>query len=161
MNVTKYDEIFEPFYTKIQEDDSYFEYGLTKDEALDLAHFHSSKLLNSALDVMTLETNQNVSWYDKDDELNQFNFKLLPIEIGLITDLMGEKLLQEDEFKLKARENVIGGKSLNVFSPSNERKSFMSMMSDKISLNRDNLRSYDSMDRETQKPKTLDYSGFY
>lgn len=161
MNITKYDEVFEKFYVKIQNDKDYFSYGLTQDEVIELAKFHSLHLLDEALSIIETETCQEIDWFDKDDKLEQFNFKLKKNEINLICNLMGEALLEEDTFKLKAKENVIGYKDLKVFSPAEERRTFNAMVKSKIDKNREDLKSYDSINRKTGKPKQINYGGFY
>src|SRR5690625_4680717 len=118
MVTTSYEEVFDRFIQRIKNDRSFFEYdGLTDEEIVEIVTDHLNSLLNRAVDRIYEFGNPDINFYNKDDDLQQFNEKLIPQEINLLADLMYVSYVQEELNRFKAFELTFRSSELNVFSP--------------------------------------------
>lgn len=154
--ITSYEEVFERFLQRIKNDRDFFNYtGLSDEEVAELVNDHLNSLLNRAIDRIYEYGNPDFNFYDKDDDLQQFNNKLIPQEINLLADLMYASYANEELNKLKAFEITFRSSELNVFSPANERKSKMEMVKDIEEKAIRNLNNYLARDRNTWEYKKI------
>ena len=161
MQVTPYSVFYERFYFRILKDDKFFNYNnVSAEECAELAKQRANSYLKEAIKELNLNCNPQVNFYDKDDLLEQFNFEATDLEIEIIVDLMFEAYVKEDITKLKIGEVIYGTKDLSVFSPANDRKTFMEMFDTLVYNNRKSIEKYSSMDRKTGKIVSLNYD-FY
>ena len=79
------------------------------------------------------------------------------VELDIIAALMREIHYERDVAKLKAMVLKFTPKDLNVFSPANERKSFMDMFEYIQKENRKLIDVYNSRNRETGKRKQMTF----
>ena len=93
---------------------------------------------------------QNVNFLDKNDLMEQFNFDLTTIEEDLISDMMVVKYYDEELVKLKTMQKYLGD-DIKVFSPANERNSFINMVTYKRNLFFNKLQNYNTKNRLTGK----------
>lgn len=159
---TKWEDIYKIFWDKIEKDREFFEYNnVTLEEALEIAVKRSKSLLIESISRLTLSCSPDIDFYDYDVDLEQFNFDLYDKEKDLIASIMREKYFDRDKSLLKAFEVRFTPSDLNIFSPANERKTFLDMYNDIVNENNKSISSYDSRDRKTGKLKTIDYSIYF
>ena len=156
---TAYAVVTDKFIKKLKGDTSFFNYkNLTDAEIEALVEDHLTSLLNRAIDTIYLYGLPDFDFYDKDDDLQTFNGDLIPQEVSLLTDVMYFAYAEEDKNKLKVLGLTFRSSELNVFSPANERKSFLDMI-EKIEISVVNsISNYLSRDRLTWKLKSI-YGG--
>lgn len=159
---TPFDILRKRFYKRIEKDKDFFSYyNVTINEAIQLAETQANGYIIDAIDVLTDAYSPNdVDFYDYDDILEVFNFKLTGKEIGLIVGLMYEVYFERDLVLLKAFKIAMTPSDLNQFSPASERKTFTSMVE---SIKQDNLvkiDNYASTDRLTGKRKVINHSKY-
>ena len=158
---TSFDLIFTVFFDKIENDSEFFNYyNLTNEEALELATSRAESYLKESIAKLTLKCTPDIDFTDVNWETKVLNENLNLTEIDLLGNLMFEMYLHKTISKLKGLEVNFTPKDLQVFSPSNSRKTFMDMYNE---VKKDNLKliaDYASVDRLTGKKKTINYSEY-
>lgn len=158
---TSFDPIFTVFFDKIENDSEFFNYyNLTNEEALELATSRAESYLKESIVKLTLKCTPDIDFTDVNWETKVLNENLNLTEIDLLGNLMFEMYLHKTISKLKGLEVNFTPKDLQVFSPSNSRKTFMDMYNE---VKKDNLKliaDYASVDRLTGKKKTINYSEY-
>ena len=158
---TSFDKIIKKFFRKIEKDRDFFAYyNVTLDEAMELAKAQASGYLTEAVEKLTDECVPDVDFFDYDEEIQEFNFKLTNKEIGLLSDLMREVYFERDFVKLKAFKIAMTPSDLNQFSPSSERRTFTDMVNGIKTENVGKISQYASIDRNTGKKKMINYSQY-
>ncbi|WP_137743255.1 hypothetical protein [Robertmurraya siralis] len=156
---TEYRVIFDKFIKKLKGDNSFFDYkDLSEEEINEIVHEHLLSLLNRSIDKIYSFGSPDIDFYDKDDENQVFNAVLIPQEISLLSELMYFLYLEEDKNKLKSLGIFFRTSEINVFSPANERKSYLDMIDKEESRILNLLSNYLSRDRETWTFKSV-YGG--
>jgi hypothetical protein len=128
---TSYTPIYNKFYKKLVNDKKFFNYkGLSESEIIELVADHSLALLNEAIDYLyTFDKPTGIDFYNKDDILLQFNETLVSQEISLLAEIMMLFYIKEDINKIRVLGLTFSSKELNLFSPANDRKTFLEMYS--------------------------------
>ena len=158
---TSFEKIINKFFRKIEKDREFFSYyNVTLEEAMQLAKEQANGYLLEAVEKLTDECVPDVDFFDYDEELQVFNFKLTDKEIGLLTDLMREVYFERDFVTLKAFKIAMTPSDLNQFSPASERKTFTDMVNGIKSENVGKISQYASVDRITGKKKLINYSQY-
>ena len=158
---TSFDEITSRLLRKIEKDKDFFDYyNLSVSEVQSIVMEQAVGYLYDAIDLLTSKCEPDTDFYDYDEELLQFNFKLTQREIGLLSSLMYEVYFERDEALLKAFKIRMTPSDLNQFSPANERKSFADMLQRIKNENTNKIAKYVSTDRETGKRKMIDHSQY-
>ena len=158
---TSFDKITSRLLRKIEKDKDFFEYyNLSVSEVQSLVMEQATGYLYDAIDLLTSKCEPDTDFYDYDEELLQFNFKLTQREIGLLASLMYEVYFERDEALLKAFKIRMTPSDLNQFSPANERKSFEDMLQRIKDENTNKIAKYVSTDRKTGKRKMIDHSQY-
>lgn len=153
---TSYDVIFDRFYKKLKNDKHFFNYGdLPIEEIEELVKDHSIDLLNQAIDIIYTIGKPDIDWYDKNDITMLFNVELVQQEIGLIVNLMYQSYFEEERNKLKKFGLTFKSSELNVFSPAEDRKSFLAMLDALQKDNENSIKNYLSRERTTWKFKSM------
>ena len=159
---TPYSDFYDRFFKKIEEDEEFFNYyNLTVDESIALAKERAKTYLQEALAKLTLDSTNDVNFDDYDDMLETVTLDCTKTEIDIIANLMFEMYMFRDFAKLKSYEINFTPSDLRVFSPSESRKSFLSMYNDIVAKNLNMIDAYNSRDRLTGKRKTVDYTKYY
>lgn len=151
--MTPYSNVIDRFERKIKEDKNYFTYAnITLEEMLSIINKRSLDLLEDAIAEFQpmVAIQQNVSFFDKDDDMEEFKFNLIITEEDLISDLMIIKLHEEQSIKLKELQKYLG-KDIETFSPTKERESFMNMLENKQKKFEKKVSIYNTIDRNTGK----------
>ena len=158
---TSFDKITSRLLRKIEKDKDFFEYyNLSVSEVQSIVMEQAVGYLYDAIDLLTSKCEPDTDFYDYDEELLQFNFKLTRREIGLLSSLMYEVYFERDEALLKAFKIRMTPSDLNQFSPANERKSFEDMLQRIKDENTNKIAKYVSTDRNTGKRKMIDHSQY-
>ena len=158
---TSFDKITSRLLRKIEKDKDFFEYyNLSVSEVQSIVMEQAVGYLYDAIDLLTSKCEPDTDFYDYDEELLQFNFKLTQREIGLLASLMYEVYFERDEALLKAFKIRMTPSDLNQFSPANERKSFEDMLQRIRDENTNKIAKYVSTDRNTGKRKMIDHSQY-
>lgn len=158
---TSFEKIINKFFRKIEKDREFFSYyNVTLEDAMQLAKEQANGYLLEAVEKLTDECVPDVDFFDYDEELQVFNFKLTDKEIGLLTDLMREVYFERDFVTLKAFKIAMTPSDLNQFSPASERKTFTDMVNGIKSENVGKISQYASVDRITGKKKLINYSQY-
>ena len=158
---TSFEKIINKFFRKIEKDREFFSYyNVTLEEAMQLAKEQANGYLLEAVEKLTDECVPDIDFFDYDEELQVFNFKLTDKEIGLLTDLMREVYFERDFVTLKAFKIAMTPSDLNQFSPASERKTFTDMVNGIKSENIGKISQYASVDRVTGKKKLINYSQY-
>lgn len=151
--MTPYSNLRNRFIRKIKGDKEFFCYGnVTEEQLEEIINLRANELLDDSVNDIQLKISfsQDVNFLDKDDTLEQFNFKLTSIEEDLLSDLMVCKYFDEETVKLKAMQKYLGS-DIKVFSPARERKTFLEMVNYKHRKFLSKLDDYNSRDRLTGK----------
>lgn len=156
MTTTPYELIFSSFIKRLKNDTDFFNYGDLLDAEIEaLVQDHLLSLLDRSIGMLYNYGNPDVNFYDKNDELEYFNFILVNQEITLFADLMYLSYMEEDRNKLKVFELMFRSNELSVFSPANNRKTYIDMVEtiEKNVIN--SISNYFSRDRLTWKEKSI------
>ena len=158
---TSFEKVINKFFRKIEKDREFFSYyNVSLEEAMQLAKEQANGYLLEAVEKLTDECVPDIDFFDYDEELQVFNFKLTDKEIGLLTDLMREVYFERDFVTLKAFKIAMTPSDLNQFSPASERKTFTDMVNGIKSENVGKISQYASVDRVTGKKKLINYSQY-
>ena len=158
---TSFETIINKFFRKIEKDREFFSYyNVSLEDAMQLAKEQANGYLLEAVEKLTDECVPDIDFFDYDEELQVFNFKLTEKEIGLLTDLMREVYFERDFVTLKAFKIAMTPSDLNQFSPASERKTFTDMVNGIKSENVGKISQYASVDRVTGKKKLINYSQY-
>ena len=158
---TSFEKVINKFFRKIEKDREFFSYyNVSLEDAMQLAKEQANGYLLEAVEKLTDECVPDVDFFDYDEELQVFNFKLTDKEIGLLTDLMREVYFERDFVTLKAFKIAMTPSDLNQFSPASERKTFTDMVNGIKSENVGKISQYASVDRMTGKKKLINYSQY-
>jgi hypothetical protein len=160
--MVEFAELYEAFFDKIENDKDFFNYNnVPIEEAMNIAKMRSERYLYEALSTMSLKCTPDKcgkNFIDFDNDGKVLNYDLTYTELDIIASLMYEKYLFREFSKLKAQANRFVTKDFNVFSPANERNSFIAMYERITKANEGLIDSYNSINHSTGNMLTLDYS---
>lgn len=151
--MTPFTNVIDRFYRKIKKDREFFMgNGINVDDLADILNEYSKELLDDAVNEiqLSISVNQVINFLDKDDLMEQFNFDLTSTEEDILSDMMYVKLLDEEMVKLKTMQKYLGD-DIKVFSPAEERTSFIKMIAYKRGLLSNKIANYNIRDRLTGK----------
>ncbi len=166
---TSFNIPIQAFFRRIENDKKFFNYyNIDANDAMALASERAYGYLIESLSIISTTCNPDIDFnnYTTCIDANgyntgTFNFELTKNEIELLAQLMYERYFNRDFVKLRAFKLEFAPSDLNVFSPANERRTFIDMYdkvkSESISL----LDSYKSRDRITNQLKSIDYAKYY
>lgn len=161
--MTSFDELIERTARKLEKDSDLFSYyNISSSEAEILLKEQITGYIYDAVDIFYnhVDLDDDISFYDYDDELKQFNFDLTKREIGLFSNLMRQVYYERQEAMLGAFKIHMSPSDISTFSPANERTSFENMLKTIREENDIALSHYASTDRLTGKKKTIDHSQY-
>ncbi|KAK8834364.1 hypothetical protein M9Y10_031328 [Tritrichomonas musculus] len=125
------------------------------DKADEITKERAKSYLMSALAYLFLKCSSDIDFMNYDAKREVHNEDLTKSEMDLIVSIMVEKYLERDISILKAQSNRFTTKDLNVFSPANERKTFMDMFKQIQDDNIKKIKDYEAIDRITGKLKSI------
>lgn len=152
--------IKEVFFEKIENDESFFEYyNLPDNEVIELVNKRADNLLRDAVAFLksesvdlklTFEVNEDGDYVDDFSD----------VEIDLLAEIMNFLLFKKDYNRLKNLDMNFTPSDLQVFSPSNSRKTFLEMYSELKHEVYAKIQKYNDRDNATNQLKTIDYSSW-
>lgn len=148
MAVTAFSDVIESFYHYIEHDVDFFEYfELDEDESMEVAGQRAEVLLKEATSYLSRKmVVENV--FSKIDE-DVFTEKLTDIEINLLVKAMFLMYLHRDLTTLRSFHGVMTSSDLNLYSPANERKTFVAMVQQYEDELKIEISEYQMRDRNT------------
>ena len=161
--MTAFSQVYDKFYELVETDSNFFQYfDLNENEVRNLVHDRAKSYLMESLSVIfrNIEPEENFSFDDYDSELEEFNSDLTYDEIDMLAHLMLEQHFKREFGKLKAFSAQDLPTSLQVFSPANDRKTFMAMYNTVVEENKVKLDRYARRDRTTGKQRSIDYTSY-
>lgn len=162
---TAWSDINNVFFDLIEEDAGFFHYyNATDKESYALAVQRANSMLRDAAIRASLECDSGTLFSDffcdEETEEMYFTADLTPSEIDLLANLQYEAYLKRDVAKLRVFSHQYTPSDLQVFSPSNDRKTFMAMYEQVKEENRVRLDRYKSRDRLTGEVRAINYSSY-
>lgn len=156
--MTLFDTVYDLFFKRVVNDPDFFQYtNVPPTDALELCKINAFDYMIESISTINENCTPDVDFTDYDTLLQQFNFDMTNSEMQMLVNLMFEKFLSRDIAKLKIYNKFFTNSEVALFSPANERKTFMEMLNGLIDRNIRAIKSYGSRDRLTNKLKS--YSG--
>ena len=147
---TPFDDINAIFYNMIEEDGSFFDYyGIDQEDAELIAQQRADACLTEAAIKLSLRIQADIDFTDFDVCAREFAEDLTKNECYLLASLQYEEYLFRDIAKLRANAMHFTSAEQTVFSPANERKTFMDMYNLIVERNNHLIDRYCSKDRLT------------
>lgn len=155
--MTAFSEVINAFYHYIENDVDFFNYfELDEDECMEVAGQRAGVLLEEATSYLCRKlivenVFSNIEQVESQDGSMYMAFTetLTSTEINLLVKAMFLTYLQRDLTMLRTFHGVMTSSDLNMYSPANERKTFVAM----VQQYEDNLKveisEYQMFDRET------------
>jgi hypothetical protein len=165
---TSFNVPIQAFFRRVERDTDFFDYyNVDSNEAMSLASEQAYGYLIESISDVINRGSPDIDFNDftVNEDSNgihsgEFNFDLTQNEVNLLAQLMYEKYFNRDFVKLRAFKLQLSPTDLNVFSPANERATFISMYDQVRSESIRMLDDYASHDRVTGKLKTIDYGKY-
>lgn len=158
---TSFDEINTIFYDLVEEDEDFFNYyGISPVQSMNMAEARADSCLRAAALKVASENETDINFADFDTETREFAADLTPQEKNLLAHLQYERYLYRDFAGLRAQATRFTSAEQSVFSPANERKTFLQMYQALVEENRNSLNLYLCRDRLTGERKSLPTEDF-
>lgn len=158
---TSYETIYNSFFDRVEKDDTFVDYiNLTDVECMELAQKRAHAYLIEAISELTSKCTPDINFKDYDDDLEVINEDLTVNEINLLADIMFKIYMARDIPKLHVFSLNFTPSEMNVFSPANERKTYIELI-EKLQADVDRaIDNYVSTDRITGKRKGINYDAY-
>jgi hypothetical protein len=159
---TPFENVYNAFLLKLEQDSSFFDYFDSDPDAnMQMAYQRAHGYLIEAAARMKRSTNAQIDFSSYDDMAAEFDADLTDEEIDILSNLMLEAYIAKDIPRLRAFQATFVPKDLQVFSPANERKTFLNMYNTIREQNKEMLEEYKSRDRLTGAFRQLiDYTEY-
>lgn len=159
--MTAFQTLNDLFFLKIEEDgDFFYYYNLTPEESMELANERANGYLKQAIAKFWSKCGDLLDIYDFDADAQTFNFDLKDVELDILSNLMIEEYFKSHKAKLRAFTLNFTPSDLQVFSPANERKTFLELYQDLKIENAIMLDNYAGRNRDTGAANTINYTSF-
>lgn len=155
---TPFDEVNNIFYDLVEADPEFFDYyGIDASDSIQLAEMRADSCLMQAATKLALETNSDVNFSAFSAEERMFAADLTQEEKYLLARLQYQQYLYRDFATLRAQATRFTSAEQTVFSPANDRKTFLAMYESLRAENDNLINAYLWKDRATNSRKTLQY----
>lgn len=152
--MTSFQLIYDMFWTKINKRQDFFIYnGLDETATKNVIKERTIDFLKSAISDFTSFGQLDIDLNNYDETNEQFVEDLVYTEEDILSDLMEQRLLNEDIGKLQVFQPFFNPKELNMFAPSNERNSYTNMLIEFDKIIKKKMKNYFNRDRKTGKLK--------
>ena len=149
---TSFDSIYDIFFKRVINDPDFFGYKNVPDEdVLELMKTNAFDYMIESISTVYEFCTPTVDFNDYDIDAEEFGFDFTKTEIQIFANLMFEKFLSRDYAKLKIYQKHFTQNEVKMFSPAQERKTFVEMLDKIIYKNVSALKSYGSRDRITNE----------
>ena len=156
---TSFDTVIEKFLFRVEKDRNFFNYYKTSNsESLEIVKKRALNYLTEAISRFKLKSNISYNILEFNDTKTGFTGELTDEEIYIIVNLMYEIHLQRDVMLLKVMTERYAPSDLTVFSPANERNSFLNMVESVKIENISLLDTYDVRNRLNGAHNLLNYT---
>lgn len=156
---TSFDAVNNIFYDLVEADCDFFHYyGLSPSESKLLAQQRADSCLTQAATKLSAENATDIDFSDFDTERREFAADLTVAEIDLLAHLQYERYLYRDFATLRANATRFTSSEQTVFSPANDRKTFLAMFEAVRSYNMNAVNRYIGRDRITGQRKFPNYN---
>lgn len=156
---TSFDTVIEKFLFRVEKDRNFFNYYKTSNsESLEIVKKRALNYLTEAISRFKLKSNISYNILEFNDTKTGFTSELTDEEIYIIVSLMYEIHLQRDVMLLKVMTERYAPSDLTVFSPANERNSFLNMVESVKIENINLLDTYDVRNRLNGTHNLLNYT---
>ena len=127
--MTAFEDVKNAFYNYIENDVDFFSYfELDEDECMEVAGQRAGVLLNEAISYLSRKLIVENIFSTANTLKERFSEELTDAEINLLVKTMFLMYLQRDLTKLRTFHGVMTSSDLNMYSPANERKTFVDMV---------------------------------
>ena len=155
---TPFDDINVIFYDFVEKDHDFFDYyDLSPVEAMNLAEARADSCLTQAATKLSIENETDVNFADYDATDRVFSADFTQEEKYLLARLQYQQYLYRDFATLRAQSTLFTTAEQTVFSPANERKTFVAMYQLLCDENRNLVNAYLWKDRLSRGRKSLTY----
>lgn len=146
--MTAFTDVISAFYHYIEQDVDFFNYfELDEDESMEVAGQRAEVLLKEATSYLSRKlVIENVFSHYEDEA---FTETLSNAEINLLVKAMFLMYLQRDLTMLRTFHGVMTSSDLNMYSPANERKTFVEMVQKYEADLKIEISEYQMFDRST------------
>lgn len=155
---TPFDDINTIFYDLVEKDNTFFDYyGLSPVEAMNLAERRADSCLMQAATKLSIENATDADFTDFDAENRVFAEDFTYEEKYLLARLQYQQYLYRDFATLRAQSTLFTSAEQAVFSPANERKTFLSMYQVLADENANLVNAYLWKNRRSRTRRELTY----
>lgn len=127
--MTAFEDVISAFYHYIENDVDFFNYfELDEQECMEVAEQRAGALLSEATSYLCRKLVVENVFSTIDTVESIFTEELTSMEINLLVKTMFLVYLQRDLTKLRTFHGVMTSSDLNMYSPANERKTFVEMV---------------------------------
>lgn len=161
--MTSFDDVFEAFFNKMEEDSDFFDYfDLTEEESMELAKTRALSYLKESIAVILRRcgVTAGTELIDVDYDLEEFNSTLDANQIDLLACLMYEQNYKRQYSKVKAFQTQFAPTTLQMFSPANDRKTLQETMNTIHEENMTMLDNYMSKEPGSYVNRVIDYDAY-
>lgn len=148
--MTAFEDVINAFYHYIENDVDFFDYfNLDEEECMEVAGQRAEVLLIEATSYLNRKLIVESVFSTIDTQTQQFTEMLTDVEINLLVKTMFLTYLQRDLTKLRTFHGVMTSSDLNMYSPANERKTFVTMVQEYEANLKVEISEYQMRDRTT------------
>lgn len=148
--MTAFEDVINAFYHYIEEDVDFFDYfDLDEEECMEVAGQRAEVLLSEATSYLSRKLIVESVFSTIDTQTQEFTDTLTNAEINLLVKAMFLMYLQRDLTKLRTFHGVMTSSDLNMYSPANERKTFVEMTKNYEADLKVEISEYQMKDRTT------------
>lgn len=152
--VTSFETIYDIFYKRVVNDPDFFYFlNVTEAEAEELIKEKAFDYMIESIATILEYATPDIDFNDYNETTEEFSCELTKQEIQMIVNLMFEKYLERDLAKLRIYNKYFTTNEVKIFSPANERETFVDMYDGIKKKNIKAIRSYNSRDRLTNELK--------
>lgn len=155
---TPFDDVNVIFYDLVERDQEFFNYyGLEAVQAMNLAEQRADSCLTQAATKLSIDNETAIDFSDFSADDRVFAADFTNEEKYLLARLQYQQYLFRDFASLRAQSTLFTSAEQVVFSPANERKTFINMYNMLCEENRNMVNSYLWKDRLSRSRKQLTY----
>lgn len=159
--MTPCSDLITSFFARIEKDRDFFDYYniIDEDEIMEIARTRATNYLHEAIGRVIIDTTPSIGFKITTNENNESFFEddLTEQEKFILVSLMYEYYLSRDISYLKILDVNYTSSDLQVYDPSNARRTFMEMYQEVCTQNKTLLDRYKNTDRLTGKFKTINF----
>lgn len=148
--MTAFEDVTSAFFHYIENDVDFFNYfELDEDECMEVAEQRAGVLLKEATSYLSRKMVVGNVFSTIDSNEESFSETLTDLEINLLVKVMFLIYLQRDLTTLRTFHGVMTSSDLNLYSPANERKTFVDMVQKYEADLKVEISEYQMCDRDT------------